>query len=84
MAANGFNAEHGLRGIQEVSQSIKRNLRQEFVPFGPDQGIIKRILPPLNEPSEKNSVNVYYQRAWTYQEYLFSKRRIVFERDSIL
>jgi len=84
IAADGSNAEYGLRGVREVSRAVKRTLRQEFIPFGPHRGVVERIFPPLNEPSGKDPANVYYQRAWTYQEYLFSKRRVVFHRDSIL
>ncbi|KAK5687750.1 hypothetical protein LTS10_001890 [Elasticomyces elasticus] len=84
VAADGSHADYGLRGIRELSRPMKRNLHQEVVPFGPYRGVIERTFSSPDDPNGSDPFKLYYQRSWTYQEYLFSKRRVIFQRDSIL
>jgi hypothetical protein len=44
---------------------------------------VERIFPAKNGRREGSPTKIYYQRAWTFQEYLLAKRRVTFERDSI-
>ncbi|KAK5701321.1 hypothetical protein LTR17_022693 [Elasticomyces elasticus] len=84
VAADGSHADYGLRGIRELSRSVNRNLHQEVVPFGPHRSVVERTFSSPDDPNGSDPLSLYYQRSWTYQEYLFSKRRLVFQRNSIL
>jgi hypothetical protein len=83
VAADGSNAAYGLRGVRELSKPMERNIRQEFVEFGQNRSIVERIFPAKNGRRKGSPTKIYYQRAWTFQEYLLAKRRVIFERDSI-
>ena len=72
IAAEGENAEHGLCGIQGVSK--KRELKQVIFEFGDKEKVIKPKFPWY-----RVAQSPYFKRGWTFQEYLFSKRRLIFE-----
>lgn len=65
VAANGWDANHGLRGIRGVTAprylSENGNIEQD-----------------LYKPLQPHS-SVWYSRAWTFQEMIFSPRLIVFQ-----
>ncbi len=83
VAADGLDATYGLRGIQKVSDPVERKLNQHIIPVG-RQHFVVRTFPPKNERDEHHPDDGYYSRAWTFQEYFFSKRHIVFEKNSVL
>lgn len=83
VVADGAHSDHGLRGIREVPRAIKRNLHQTIVPFGRHRQMVKPVFNPSGGINLDDPFNIYHQRAWTFQEYLFSRRRVVFGRNSI-
>lgn len=80
MAADGADANHGLPGFRGLTSP--RELKQQIFPLeGPE-----RLIIPLNTPSLrdwKKAAGPYHSRAWTYQEYLFAKRRLIFEHGTV-
>lgn len=62
---------------------MARKVKQHVIPFGTKHFVV-RIFPPQNERDDEDTKNVYYLRAWTFQEYLFSSRRLVLEKGSVL
>jgi hypothetical protein len=83
IAAGGSDAAYGLRGVGGVSMPVQRSICQEHIPFPPYGSVVKRIFRPKNERREEDPINLYYRRGWTFQEYFFSKRRIIFEKESV-
>ncbi|RKL42710.1 hypothetical protein BFJ70_g4405 [Fusarium oxysporum] len=81
MAVQGKHANSGLRGFKEFSEP--RNLHQSVHSL--DGGTVVTQYPAMSsrfcdirvEPS------VWESRGWTYQEDIFSKRRLVFDGDSV-
>jgi len=63
IAGNGWDADHGLRGFQGVTK--ERNLSS----FSKSD---------INEISQPFS-SIWYTRGWTFQEMVFSPRKIVFQ-----
>lgn len=63
IAGNGWDANHGLRGIQGVTEPrhlssfLKSNLRENLQPYS----------------------SKWYSRGWTFQEMVFSPRKIMFQ-----
>lgn len=87
IAADGGHADHGLRGIREISQPLKRSCTQHVFSLGKNAKAIFRMFRKQNEREEDDPydpITVYYRRAWTFQEYLFSRRRVIFEKGSVL
>ena len=72
IAAEGEDAEHGLLGLEGVSKS--RELKARWTPFGEKEKVIQSRFPWSHLPQTP-----YFKRGWTFQEYLFSKRRLIFE-----
>ncbi|CAM1502516.1 Fc.00g045000.m01.CDS01 [Cosmosporella sp. VM-42] len=73
MAATGCGAEVGLRGIKGVSEP--RNLEMRVYELG---GGDKLCAKPLTLDPTSGTKFSYHQRGWTFQEWLFSRRRLVF------
>ena len=82
VAADGDDAAHGLRGIREVSFPVVRNVKQHIIPFS-SHHFVGRIFPLESERDDEDTMNTYYSRAWTFQEFFFSKRRLIFEKGSV-
>jgi Heterokaryon incompatibility protein (HET) len=63
IAANGWDADHGLRGIQGVTspRQLSTFLKSDF----------EENLQPYS--------SIWYSRGWTFQEMLFSPRKIMFQ-----
>ena len=74
VAAQG-DASHGLRGLKDVSEP--RSLEQRVYSLGKVQ-----LTEPSFPPYQHNP-GVWKTRGWTFQESLFSRRRLVFEADCV-
>ncbi|KAE8448851.1 hypothetical protein EG329_008853 [Mollisiaceae sp. DMI_Dod_QoI] len=79
-AVDGPDSDYGLRGLREVPSPIPRDFVQETIQFG-DQRVLKRIFQSSNR--RNGPPKDYFKRAWTFQEYLFPRRRVVFENNSV-
>ncbi|KAJ8071321.1 hypothetical protein OCU04_001656 [Sclerotinia nivalis] len=75
VAANGIDASYGIRGFKGLTP--QRDFKQDIMP----------MVPPVNLVIPRNrgekSQSAYYSRAWTYQEYLCAKRRLIFENGTV-
>jgi hypothetical protein len=76
IVADGDNAEHGIRGIQGISQP-RAEIQLTF-PFGPTEKLICAKFRPFSVHNQG-----YFKRGWTFQEHLFSRRRLIFERGMV-
>ncbi|KAF2180856.1 HET-domain-containing protein [Zopfia rhizophila CBS 207.26] len=76
IAVDGANCQYGLRGFKGVTKP--RRLEQEVVSIGDGDRCVEHIFP-----LDCSSSAPYYQRGWTFQEQVFSKRRIYFEKESV-
>ncbi|PMD38763.1 HET-domain-containing protein [Hyaloscypha variabilis F] len=72
IAAEGEDAEHGLLGLKDISKP--RELKERWINFGDTEKVISPQFPWFHIANAP-----YFNRGWTFQEYLFSKRRIIFE-----
>lgn len=81
---DGKHAETGIRGLRNAPSEEPRHLEQEVIPFG-DRIILRRTnFSKEGRPSKRSGMNkVYFDRGWTFQEFLFARKRICFENDSI-
>ena len=68
IAADGWDANHGLRGLRSVTES--RFLHGDSV---------REV-----EQSLKTQSAMWYSRGWTFQEMIFSRRRIMFHNQLVL
>lgn len=81
---DGKHAESGIHGLRNASSAEPRHFEQESIPFG-ERRILRRInfsqygRPPIRLRKDK----IYFDRGWTFQEFLFARRRICFENDSV-
>lgn len=76
VAVDGANCRHGLRGFQGITKP--RRLEQEVVSIGDSDRCVEHIFP-----LDCGSSAPYYRRGWTFQEQVFSRRRIYFEKESV-
>lgn len=83
IAADGSDANHGIHGLQEVSVPKRRSCQQEIISLGELGQATLRIFPSGYTPRDSAFVAPVYTRAWTFQEDIFSRRRIVFEKGSV-
>lgn len=67
------DAMDGLPGIKGVS--LPRKANQTIVKFGDEQIVSHK---PWNDPDQQWDPPPYFDRGWTYQEYLLSSRKILF------
>lgn len=81
---DGKNAESGIQGLRDAPSAEPRHLEQEVIPFG-DRSIVRRTIFSLEGRSSvpQGMEKVYFDRGWTFQEFLFARRRICFENDSV-
>ncbi|KAK8108830.1 hypothetical protein PG984_014631 [Apiospora sp. TS-2023a] len=71
VAADG-DASYGIPGLRGISQP--RQLRQIKFPLGQDGHVLIRQTPVFRNA---DGCTPYFVRAWTYQEYMHSKRRLI-------
>jgi len=69
-AADGIDAESGLRGIQQCSQP--RNVQQDILAFANGPVISKWVV------WMHHNASAYKQRGWTFQEEVLSRRALFF------
>lgn len=71
IAANGWDANHGLRGIRGVSEA------RQLSSYNPYQanGLVEGLQP---------YTSIWYTRGWTLQELVFSRRKIMFHYQTAL
>lgn len=80
---DGKHAESGIPGLRNAPSAEPRHLEQELIPFG-ERRVLRRTdfsqygRPPLRLRKDKT----YFGRGWTFQEFLFARRRLCFENDS--
>ena len=78
IAAQGSNAEYGLRGFREFSRP--RELDQEVWALTKGEKLIER---QFSDPDTLEKDSPWYKRSWTFQEHLNSRRRLFFEADTV-
>lgn len=77
IAADGLDANYGLRGIRRASLRPRSIVLRTF-PLTPDRTVITgRSFFNYNSPTS------WHRRAWTFQEAIFSRRLLIFYRDSL-
>ena len=79
VAADGFDANYGLRGLKGLTAS--RNHSQ--VPTQLSESEWAAIPHPSRGYWQSQVPNTYHTRAWTFQEYAFSMRKLVFVDDAV-
>jgi hypothetical protein len=75
VAANGEDANHGLRGIRGVS--FPRNHPQRGARLSNGALVLQRYTPDLGK-------STWSKRGWTFQETVFSQRKLIFCEESIM
>ncbi|GKU21821.1 unnamed protein product [Fusarium langsethiae] len=75
VAADGEDAEYGLRGLRGISKP--RVIKQRVESLSQGERIAYRERPKSN--NQVTNGRKYHHRTWTSQEYDFSKRRLIFE-----
>jgi hypothetical protein len=73
IAADGDNADHGLRGVRAWPSSEPRNLDQHVYSLFEDYPVIDMSYFALD--------STYYGRGWTFQEDLFARRKLIFTHE---
>jgi hypothetical protein len=71
IAAEGENPHHGLSGISEGSCAPRKP--QRVLSFGPECNLVEWVADPMLLAS-----TTWASRAWTFQENLISRRKIIF------
>lgn len=77
IAADGEDADYGLRGLRGISKP--RTLDQKVHNLGPRLQVVRK---PLLEGFGPKSV--WNGRGWTFQEHIFSTRRLKFEGQMVI
>lgn len=82
VALAGTNGNHGLRGVEGVS-AAPRSVEQAILDMAGGEKLSHFKSPrPLRDRSESDkprlSGTTYIERGWTYQEFTFAPRRLVF------
>lgn len=71
-------AQEGIPGLRDVRDSRPRDLEQKVIPFGDEQILVRNT-----DIFSMSGGTEYYSRAWTYQEYMMAKRKILFNRKEV-
>lgn len=82
IAGDGADANHGLRGFKNLT--APRLLQQKSIQLAADESIMQDLRSrTMGDAGDSRPKKVYYDRAWTFQENLFSRKEIIFEDDSV-
>jgi hypothetical protein len=79
VAADGSDADYGLRGLKGLS--APRNHSQAPIQLSEPEHMA--ILHPSERYLKSRGRGAYHTRAWTFQEYQFSFRKLVFQDDAV-
>jgi hypothetical protein len=80
IAAQGKHANSGLRGFRGVSEA--RNLKQNVHCLAGEARVV--LFPMGPSLSERGAHDTKWRtRGWTYQEHFFSRKRLIFDGDSV-
>ncbi|KAH7120340.1 heterokaryon incompatibility protein-domain-containing protein [Dactylonectria estremocensis] len=79
MGATGSGADFGLRGLKGVSHPRDLELRVYELADGD-----KLAAGSLSLDPSSGAKHSYFQRSWTFQEWLFARRRIVFNHGPLM
>ncbi|KAK1978957.1 heterokaryon incompatibility protein [Colletotrichum cereale] len=77
---DGTNPESGIGGLKGTVAEEARHLEQDQIQFGDRSLLVRTSMGQYGEVSSRKAV--YFDRGWTFQEYLFARRRICFENNS--
>jgi hypothetical protein len=78
IAGDGSDSHSKLRGVRGVSHP--RHVEQKVEPFGPRDYLISAI---FSRAHEVLYLSTYRDQGWTYQESVFAKRRLIFQKGSV-
>jgi Heterokaryon incompatibility protein (HET) len=81
VAADGPNEDYGLRGIKELPEAMPRHLTQSIIPFGDRELLVRNFQHDCNRT---RPVTKYFKLGSTFEEYIYSRRRLIFHRNSIV
>ncbi|KAI1771684.1 heterokaryon incompatibility protein-domain-containing protein [Hypoxylon cercidicola] len=70
------DSQEGIPGLRGISSS--RKINQKVVPFGKEQIVMRNTYGQLMNPDIP-----YSHRGWTYQEYMYSRRRLLFNQKEL-
>ncbi|CAG8949490.1 hypothetical protein HYFRA_00007720 [Hymenoscyphus fraxineus] len=83
IAAVGKDANHGLRGFKNLTAPRKR--RQVAIQLeGSEKLILDNSTRPSGRTWDMTQYTSYYDRGWTFQEFVFSRRRMIFQNEGIM
>ncbi|GJC87381.1 hypothetical protein ColLi_10219 [Colletotrichum liriopes] len=80
---DGANAESGIGGLKGTPAGEARHLKQEQIPFGERSLLVRSSMGEHKRGVGRLAKAAYFDRGWTFQEYLFARRRICFENNSV-
>ncbi|KAF2240970.1 HET-domain-containing protein [Trematosphaeria pertusa] len=80
LAVQGKHANSGLRGFRGISEA--RNLHQSLHCLEKELRVIQFPIEP-SQLELGSHEPVWGTRGWTYQEHLFSRKRLIFDGDSV-
>lgn len=72
------DAMDGIAGLESISQP--RDIQQQCFSWSSGDSVVVRKLPIMQHT---HGCSPYFDRGWTFQEWLFSKRRLVFANKQV-
>ncbi|EFQ34118.1 heterokaryon incompatibility protein [Colletotrichum graminicola] len=79
---DGTNAESSIRGLKGTPREEARHLEQDQIQFGDRSLLVRTSIGQHQHGEARSRKSNYFDRGWTFQEYLFARRRICFENES--